>query len=78
MIEASLTRYRRNRFPAEIIARAVRLYYRFPLSLRDVEGLLAERCIDISFQTISKWVAKFGCKCAHQPRRLSRDHILPA
>jgi transposase-like protein len=41
---------KRHRFPAEIIARAVWLYYRFPLSLRHVEDLLAERGIDVSFQ----------------------------
>lgn len=48
------------------------LYYRFPLSLRDVEDLLAERGIDVSFQTISEWVAKFGSKFAHRLRRQSR------
>ncbi len=45
--------YSRHRFPAEIIAHAVWLYYRFPLSLRDVEDLLAERGINVSFQTVS-------------------------
>lgn len=64
--------YRRHRFPPEIIAHAVWLYYRFPLSLRDVENLLAERGIDVSFQTITEWVAKLGSKFAHQPRRQSR------
>jgi len=68
-------RYRRHRFPAEIIAHAVWLYYRFPPSLRDVEDLLAERGIDVSFQTVSKWVAKFGCKFAHQLRRRSRGNF---
>lgn len=68
-------RYRRHRFPAEIIAPAVWLYYRFPLSLRDVEDPLAERGIDVSFQTVSEWVAKFGCKFAHQLRRRSRGNF---
>ncbi len=57
-------RYKRHRFPAEIIAHAVWLYYRFPLSLRDVEDLLAERGIDVSFQTVSEWAAKLGRKFA--------------
>ena len=42
--------------------------------LRDIEDLLAERGIDVSFLTISEWGAKFGCKCAHQPRRMSRGY----
>jgi putative transposase len=44
--------YRRHRFPAEIIAHAVWLYFRFPLSLRMVEDLLAARGIMVSHQTI--------------------------
>jgi putative transposase len=57
-------RYKRHRFPAEIIAHAVSLYYRFPLSLCDVEDLLAERWIDVSFQTVSEWAVTFGRKFA--------------
>ena len=72
MIEEPLVRYHRHRFPAEIIAHAVWLYYRFPLSLRDVGDLLAERGIDVSFQTMSEWVVKFGLKFAYQLRRRSR------
>jgi putative transposase len=53
-------RYKRHRFPAEIIGHAVWLYHRFPLSLRDVEDPLAERGIDVSFQTVSEWAVKFG------------------
>ena len=56
--------YRRHRFPAEIIDHAVWLYYRFPLSLRVVEDLLAERGIDVSFQTVCEWTAKFGRRWA--------------
>jgi len=66
--------FRRHRFPAEIIAHAVWLYYRFPLSLRDVEDLLAERGINVSFQKVSEWATKFGLKFAHQLRRRSRGH----
>ncbi len=75
MTETSLAHFRRHRFPAEIIAHAVWLYFRFPLSLRDVEDLLAERGINVSFQTVSEWAAKFGLKFAYQLRRCSRGHF---
>ena len=52
--------YRRHRFPAEIIQRAVWLCFRFPLSYRDVEDLLAERGVDVSYETIRRWSLKFG------------------
>ncbi|NKJ40120.1 IS6 family transposase [Rhizobium sp. SG570] len=75
MTEISPAHFRRHRFPAEIIAYAVWLYYRFPLSFRDVEDLLAERGIEVSFQTVSEWAAKFGLKFAHQLRRRSRGQF---
>ena len=52
--------YRRHRFPPVIIQHAVWLYYRFTLSSRDVEDLLAERGIDVSYETFRRWTAKFG------------------
>ena len=58
-----------HRFPPEIIAYAVWSYFRFPLSLRDVEDLLAARGIIVSYETIRKWVRKFGTKCAASIRR---------
>ena len=48
--------YRRHRFPAEVIAHAVWLYLRFPLSLRMVEDLLAARGVIVSHQTVRLWV----------------------
>ncbi|WP_235694960.1 MULTISPECIES: DDE-type integrase/transposase/recombinase [Rhizobium/Agrobacterium group] len=75
MTEAAHIDFRRHRFPAEIIAHAVWLYDLFPLSLRDVEDLLAERGINVSFQTVSEWAGKFGLKFAHQLRRRSRGHF---
>ena len=75
MTEAPQAHFKRHRFPAEIIAHAVWLYFRFPLSLREVEDLLAERGINVSFQTVSEWAAKFGLKFAHQLRRRSRGHF---
>ena len=44
--------YKRHRFPPDVIRLAGWLYYRFTMSLRDVEGLLAERGIDVSYETI--------------------------
>jgi hypothetical protein len=52
--------YKRHRFPGEIISHAVWLYYRFSLSRRDVEELLFERSIIVSYEAIRKWCRKFG------------------
>ncbi len=52
--------YRRHRFPPEIIQHTIWLYLRFTLSYRDVEELLAERGLDISYETVRQWVLKFG------------------
>ena len=52
--------YRGHRDPREIIGHAVRLYYRSGISLRDVEDLLAERGITVSYETIRRWCARFG------------------
>src|SRR5829696_6316371 len=52
--------YDRHRFPPEVIRHAIWLYVRFTLSYRDVEELLAERGLDISYETARRWVLKFG------------------
>ncbi|RDL47480.1 hypothetical protein BLJAPNOD_06320 [Ensifer sp. M14] len=52
--------YKNHRFPRQIIARAVWLYFRFPLSLRLVEEMLLERGIVVSYETIRRWARKFG------------------
>jgi putative transposase len=62
--------YRRHRFPPEIIQHAVWLYFRFPLSYRNVEDLLAERAIDLSYETVRRWALKFGTLYARKLRRL--------
>ncbi len=49
-----------------VIAHAVWLYLRFPLSFRDVEELLAERGIRVSYETVRRWVAKFGSQYGEQ------------
>src|SRR5215471_5576417 len=61
--------YRRHRFPPEIIQHAIWLYVRFTLSYRDVEELLAERGLDISYETVRRWVLKFGPAIARRLRR---------
>ena len=52
--------YRHHRFHPSIIRRAVWMYFRFNLSFRDVEELMIERGIDVSYETIRRWVDKFG------------------
>ena len=54
------SRYARHRFPAEVISLAVWLYFRFPLSLRMVEEMLAARGVEVSHETIRRWAEKFG------------------
>jgi putative transposase len=56
------------RFPAEIIQQAIWLYLRFTLSYRDVEKLLAERGLDVSYETVRRWVLKFGPLIARKLR----------
>jgi len=63
--------YKRYRFPTDIFSYAVWLYYRFNLSHRDIEDLLAERGITVSHESIRLWCIKFGAKYA---RRLKRRH----
>ena len=55
-------------FPPVIIQHAVWLYFRFPLSYRDVEDLLAERGIDVSYETVRRWALKFGQAYARRLR----------
>jgi putative transposase len=61
--------YRRHRFPPPIIQHAIWLYLRFTLSYRDVEELLAERGLDLSYETVRRWVLKFGPIIARELRR---------
>jgi putative transposase len=65
----ALNRYKNRRFPAEIISHGVWLYYRFCLSYRDVEELLFERGITVTYEVIRKWCRKFGHQYANQLRR---------
>jgi transposase-like protein len=61
--------YRRHRFPPPIIQHAVWLYLRFTLSYRDVEELLAQRGLDLSYESVRSWVLKFGPMIARRLRQ---------
>ena len=61
--------YRGYRFPREIISHAVWLYHRFFLSFRDVEDLLSQRGITVSYEAIRLWCLKFGPKYARRVKR---------
>jgi putative transposase len=65
------SRYHRHRFPAEIISHSVWLYFRFALSFRDVEEMLAQRGVVLTYETIRAWCLKFGQTYANDLRRRS-------
>ncbi|SDE49760.1 hypothetical protein SAMN04487779_10444 [Belnapia rosea] len=59
-LPAASSLYAGFRFPAEVISHAVWVYFRFPLSLRMVEEMLAARGIVVSHETVRQWALKFG------------------
>jgi len=72
--------YHGHRLPPAIIQHVVWLYLRFPLSLRDVEDMLAERGLDLTYETVRRWVCKFGPLFARDlrkrwPRPTARWHL---
>src|SRR3982750_2754917 len=69
MMTPTLPSYAGHRFPAEIISHVVWLYFRFPLSLRMVEEMLAARGIIVSYESVRQWAHKFGQDFAHRIRR---------
>src|SRR5512138_3530258 len=69
MTTPALPSYAGHRFPAEIISHAVWLYFRFPLSLRMVEEMLAARGIVVSHEAVRQWALKFGQGFANEIRR---------
>jgi putative transposase len=64
--------YRGFHFPAEVISHAVWLYVRFALSYRDVEELLAKRGVQVSYESVRRWVGRFGEPFAAELRRRER------
>src|ERR671929_1243055 len=69
MPRSARSRYAGHRFPPAIISHAVWLYFRFPLSLRMVEEMLAARGIAVSHETVRQWARKFGQDFANRIRR---------
>jgi len=67
--QPSAPTYKRHRFPPEVIGHAVWLYFRFALSYRDVEELLAERGVLVTYETVRQWCRKFGQSYANMLRR---------
>src|ERR1700723_515717 len=72
--------FARHQFPSDVTRHTVWLYFRFTLSFRDVEDLLAERRLDVSYETVRRWVLKFGPLFARElrrrrPRPTSRWHL---
>ena len=61
--------YKRHRFPAEIISHCIWLYFRFCLSFRDVEEIMFERGIVVTYESIRKWCLKFGCEYVKRLKR---------
>jgi len=61
--------FKRHRFPPDIICYGVWLYFRFTLSFRDVEEMLAQRGIDVSYETVRCWAIKFGPQIARNLKR---------
>ncbi len=68
-MHAAAPLYRRHRFPAEIISHTVWLYFRFALSFRDVEEIMAMRGVTLSYEAIREWSRKFGQIYANELRR---------
>ena len=72
--------YSRHRFSSLIIQHAIWLYFKFSLSYRDVEDLLAEREIEVSYETVRRWVLKFGSAyarklCTFRPKPSGQWHL---
>jgi putative transposase len=74
MDSLGMNTYKHHRFPPDIISYAVWLYYRFNLSHRDIEDLLAELGITVSYETIRLWSIKFGAKYAGRLKRRHRGY----
>src|SRR6266702_7970550 len=64
--------YHRRRFPGAVISCAVRWYFRFQLSLRDIEELLFERGVIVSYETVRRWCDKFGAGFSHRVKAARR------
>jgi putative transposase len=80
MVDVSSSTYKGHRYPPEIISHCVWLYHRFPLSFREIEEMMMERGVIVSYETIREWCRKFGQAYAQglrrrQPRRGDKWHL---
>ena len=66
MVSKSERRYRRHRFPIEVVEQCVWLYFRFAVSYRDIEEMMAKRDIQVTYETVREWCHKFGSLYAAQ------------
>ena len=71
LMRTSVSLYRRHRFPIEIISHCVWLYFRFALSFRDVEEMLAQRSVVLNYETIRAWCLKFRLRYSPLSRQKS-------
>ena len=62
-------RYRRYRFPIEVVEQCIWLYFRFALSYRNIEEMMSKRGIQVSYETVREWCYKFGSLYAVQLRK---------
>src|SRR5438309_8988330 len=82
-INTTAPNYKGFRFPPEIISHAVWLYFRFSLSFRDIEELLAQRGIVVTYETVRQWCLKFGqsyptgCATSFHSSGIWLENILP-
>jgi len=63
-----MPRYPRHRFPIDVSSQCVWLYCRFSLSYRDIDLIMAERGLIVSFETVRRWYDKFGCEYSKRLR----------
>src|SRR5215216_1950294 len=68
-VESGALSYQGHRYPVEVISHCVWLYHRFPLSFREVEELMLERGVTVSYETVRRWCGKFGQQYANALRR---------
>ncbi len=73
-MSSSESRYRRHRFPIEVVEQCVWLYFRFALSYRNIEEMMAKRGVPLTYETVREWCQKFGSLYAMLLRR-KRAHI---
>ncbi len=71
LMRTSVPVYRRHRSPSEIISHCVWLYFRFPLSFRNVEEMMARHGVSLSYETVREWCLKFGQTYANGLRHKS-------